>query len=70
MKDVKNHAIASECHHPGAASVLVVSLKCVLRIAMRLTSDDRCRDRCSGAITRDSVVEHHGQYYNSAELHS
>ena len=53
MKDAKNHAMASECHYPGAASVLVVSLKCVLHIAMRLTSDDQCHDRCSGAGTRD-----------------
>ena len=39
--------MASECHHPGTASVLVVSLKCVLHVAMRLTSDDRCHGRYS-----------------------
>ena len=43
LKDVKNHAMASECYNPGAASVLVVSLKRMLHIALRLTSDDSCR---------------------------
>ena len=33
MKDVKNQAMASESHDP-AALVLVVSLKCVLRVAV------------------------------------
>ena len=39
LKNVKNHTMASECHNP-AATVLVVSLRCVLHVAVRLTSDD------------------------------
>ena len=35
MKDVKNQTMASESHDP-AALVSVVSLKCVLRVAVRL----------------------------------
>ena len=35
MKDVKNQAMASEYHDP-AVFVLVVSLKYVLRVAVRL----------------------------------
>ena len=35
MKDVKNHTMASESHDP-ATPVLVVSLKCVLHVAVRL----------------------------------
>ena len=35
MKNVKNQAMASESHDP-AALILVVLLKCVLRVAVRL----------------------------------
>ena len=50
MKDVKNHAMASESHNP-AAPVLVVSLKCVLHVAVRLPI--AVGPECSGAGTRD-----------------
>ena len=55
MKDVKNHAMASESHHPGAASVLVVSLKCVLHVAMRLTS--RMIDAMIGVVGLELVTK-------------
>ena len=51
MKDVKNHAMASESHDP-AALVSLVSLKCVLCVAVRLPiAVGQCYS--SGAETRD-----------------
>ena len=54
MKDVKNQAMASESHDP-AILVSVVSLKCVLRIPVRLLSR-------AGWNSRLKYFEHHGQY--------
>ena len=55
MKDVKSHTMASEYHNP-AASVFVISLKCVLYVAMRMTSDK------SIIIVeeRESILLHYG----------
>ena len=51
LKDVKNQAMGSESHNP-AALVSVVSLKCVLRVAVRL--------ELKSVVT--GYFEHHGQY--------
>ena len=47
--DVKNQAMASESHYP-AAFVSVVSLKCVLRVAVNLPI---AVGQCSEAGTQD-----------------
>ena len=51
MKDVKNQAMASESHYP-AALVSVVSLKCVLRVAVNLATSIAV-GQCSEAGTQD-----------------
>ena len=49
MKDVKNQAMANESHYP-AALVLVISLKCVLCVAVNLPI---AVGQCSEAGTQD-----------------
>ena len=62
MKDVKNQAMASESHDP-ASLVSVVSLKCVLHVAVNLPiAVGQCSEPGWNSRLKSLVYfEHHGQ---------